>query len=666
MATPSRHDVDPQAETRFRAATCRLAAALRALLGRPARIPVPAPGQADDGDPVARAIATLRETPVAEIQRRGFHFQARDYYSALNDIAFLEENPDLWHDRPLPRGVDWDLAAQLEVVRRIAPYAKELADVPQDMPPGPPRYHWRNNFWSGLDAMAQYGLLREAKPSRVVEIGCGWSSLLMAAALARNEPEGAATTVDQIEPYPRKELLSALPSHWTLHEAILQRAPLEPFEALGEGDVCFYDGSHVARAGSDVVWFFAEVIPRLAPGVIVHLHDIFWPSDYPDPWIFERGQTWNEQYVLQAFLMYNREFEPLLSNTAVLSAYPAEMEELLGSLPTVLNGGSFWMRRGSAVPGETETHVADAAPEQTGADDAPPARAPSGLLLRDAPAVTIKRRDPAAAGAFLGEFAERTEAARGPVAEEGINALDWYHTITLPDGTVTRGMFDHRDLLPHYGIPEDLSGRRVLDVATSSGFWAFEFERRGGQVTATDVPPQQWDWPTDGRTPEGDAPEGAGGRDSAERDASQHAAPLRSRNFELAARALDSRVELRSLSVYDLDPVEVGTFDFVHTADLLVHLERPLEALRRIRSVVDDEGTFLLADAVDPEHLADAPLTWYVGGWQNVEWWVPSVTTLAQMVHDAGFADVEVLRLYNLPAWDEERGFWRAVIRARP
>jgi SAM-dependent methyltransferase/predicted O-methyltransferase YrrM len=602
---------------------------------------------------VDRAIATLRETPVAEIQRRGFHFQQRDYYSALNDIAFLEENRDLWHERPLPRGVDWDLEAQLELVRRVAPYVHELADVPQDMPPGPPRYHWRNDFWSGADALIQYGLLRDAKPSRVVEIGCGWSSLLMAAALARNEGEGAAVAVvDQIEPYARKQLLSALPDHWKLHEEILQRAPLEPFEALAEGDVCFYDGSHVARAGSDVVWFFSEVIPRLAPGVIVHVHDIFWPADYPDPWIFERGQTWNEQYVLQAFLMYNREFEPLVCNSAVFGAYPAEMEELFGSLPTVRMGGSFWMRKRPAAPGEPETPAAGVAPEKTDAVDALPERAASGLLLRDAPAVTIKRRDPAAAGAFLGEFAGRTEVSRGPVAEQGVNALDWYHTIALPDGTVTRGMFDHRDLLPHYGIPEDLSGRRVLDVATSTGFWAFEFERRGGQVIATDVPRERWDWPTDPIAPE--------------RDAVDPDAPVHSRNFDLAARALGSRVELRNLSVYDLDPGEVGTFDFVHTADLLVHLERPLQALRRIRSVVADDGTFLLADAVDPEHLGDAPLTWYVGGWQNVEWWVPSVTTLAQMVHDAGFAEVEVLRLYNLPAWDDERGFWRAIIRARP
>lgn len=331
----------------------RLAAALRALRGElaepAATIPSPPQPPAEAAaavDPVDQAIATLRATPFEEVQRRGFHFQPREYYTALNDLVFLEENRDLWHDRGMPLGVDWDLEAQLALVRRLAPLMLELGDVPDAMPPGPPSYHWKNDFWNGADALVQYSLLRDAKPRRVVEVGCGWSSLLMARALGRNEEEGAPqTVVDQVEPYARKELLRALPEHWDLHETMLQRAPLELFEALGEGDVCFYDGSHVSRAGSDVNWFFFEVVPRLAPGVIIHVHDIFWPTDYPDEWIVDRGQTWNEQYVFQAFLMYNREFEPVICNSAVFRAYPAEMSELLGSLPTTLIGGSVWMRR---------------------------------------------------------------------------------------------------------------------------------------------------------------------------------------------------------------------------------------------------------------------------------------------------------------------------------
>lgn len=192
-----------------------------------------------------------------------------------------------------------------------------------------------------------YGLLRDVKPRRVVEIGCGWSSLLMAEALQRNEETGSSpTVVDQIEPFPRKELLGALPAHWALHEAILQRADLSLFESLDADDVCFYDGSHVARAGSDVIWFFFEVLPRLKPGVLVHIHDLFWPADYPDEWIFERGQTWNEQYLVQAFLMYNHAFEPLVCNTALRHHRNVALDELYRETPDHDSGVSLWLRRG--------------------------------------------------------------------------------------------------------------------------------------------------------------------------------------------------------------------------------------------------------------------------------------------------------------------------------
>jgi len=199
---------------------------------------------------IDHAIETLAAAPVREVQNHGYHFQKRDYYSALNDLSFLTANPDLWHDRPMPQGIEWDLDAQLGEVKRISRYLPELANVPMDAPDGPPRYHWNNDFWRAVDALVHYCLLRDLKPHRVVEIGSGWSSLLMAEALRRNEEAGSPpTAVDQIEPYPRGELLSALPEHWTLHEDILQRADLALFDSLGAGDVCFYDGSHVARAG---------------------------------------------------------------------------------------------------------------------------------------------------------------------------------------------------------------------------------------------------------------------------------------------------------------------------------------------------------------------------------------------------------------------------------
>lgn len=313
----------------------RIRAALHALRGDVADTATDAGDEDDQAqDSIDRALEVLSAASIDEIQDRGYHFQQRDFYSALNDLPFLTSNWDLWHERPLPQGINWDLDAQLDEVRRISPYLSELVNVPEDAPPGLPKYHWKNNFWRGADALVQYGLMRHVKPRRVIEIGAGWSSLLLADALVRNQEEGSEpTVVDQIEPFPRTELLSALPAHWTLHETILQRADLELFDSLQAGDVCFYDGSHVARAGSDVVWFFFEVLPRLKPGVLVHVHDIFWPSDYPDDWIFNRGQTWNEQYVLQAFLMYNNSFEPVICNPVLCQRRMAPLEELFRERP---------------------------------------------------------------------------------------------------------------------------------------------------------------------------------------------------------------------------------------------------------------------------------------------------------------------------------------------
>ena len=90
--------------------------------------------------------------------------------------------------------------------------------------------------------------------------------------------------------------------------------PFPYWVCLQEGDLLFYDGSHVSKPCSDVNWIIFKVLPLLQKGVVVHFHDIFLPDDYPEEWIFERKQTWNEQYVLAAFLQSNSEWEVLLAN----------------------------------------------------------------------------------------------------------------------------------------------------------------------------------------------------------------------------------------------------------------------------------------------------------------------------------------------------------------
>jgi predicted O-methyltransferase YrrM len=292
-------------------------------------------------DKLDAALKVLQEFDAREIQRRGFHFQRNDYYSPLNDLEFLDANRDLWDKTEDPLDIDWNLDGQLEIARRVGAFVPELRDVPKAAQGGGVHYCWQNDFWNNADALVQYGMVRDRKPNRYVEVGCGWSSLLLNKALQRN---GRPCEVNLVEPYPNRAIFKVLPQEWTRHECILQRAPMRLFEELEAGDIFFYDGSHCAKVGSDVTHFFFEILPRLKSGVIVHLHDIFLPNEYPEDWVFDRAQTWNEQYVLQAFLMNNPRYRILIANRFLFRRRAAELDTIYqGIQPSY--GASFWLEK---------------------------------------------------------------------------------------------------------------------------------------------------------------------------------------------------------------------------------------------------------------------------------------------------------------------------------
>lgn len=285
------------------------------------------------------------------------------------------------------------------------------------------------------------------------------------------------------------------------------------------------------------------------------------------------------------------------------------------------------------------------------------------LEIRPAQAVRFEARDPDHGLTFIRDRiscrVDATPGQAGADVEDGHEALarlvagrPWYHTLELPHGIVTIGAYDHRSLVPHYGIPSDLRGKRVLDLASADGFWAFEFERRGAEVTALDIE----------TTADVDLP-GPVRERAAELGMSD---PITD-GFMLAKRVLKSQVEHLTGTIYDLDPARLGQFDLVHAGDVLLHLRDPLLALEQIRRVT--KGEALLSDVFEPrlrsasDHEGLPAL--YLGG-GNAAWWRPGLATLVQMVADAGFSDVEVVTTYNLIAWGQETGPWRAVLRARP
>jgi hypothetical protein len=136
------------------------------------------------------------------------------------------------------------------------------------------------------------------------------------------------------------------PGRTSLIAKRIEEVELDVFARLGSNDVLFIDSSHVVRCGGDVNYLFLEVIPRLAPGVIVHVHDVFLPRDYPEEWLKEELRFWSEQYLLQAFLAFNAEFEVLLSVNHLSHRHWSELRD---TFPNAQGGGSFWMRRKSAA-----------------------------------------------------------------------------------------------------------------------------------------------------------------------------------------------------------------------------------------------------------------------------------------------------------------------------
>ncbi len=276
----------------------------RPRLDPPVPIPqtgLPVPGPLVQGE-IDAALSFLRNMPFEEVQRHGSQLHPNHFSSPSNDLRFLRENPQMWLRERVPDEIDWGLDAQEELVGQLRPYVEELSDVPVSPHESPGQFVWRGGPFSGFDACAYYGLVRHLRPRRVIEVGIGWSTLVLRRAVDVN---GETAEVTLIDPHPDQSLLGDLRPGWRIVEGMLQHVDLTEFDDLSAGDIVFYDGSHCARTGSDVNWMLFEVMPRLADGVWVHFHDIFWPGDYPAPWLLDEGLSWNEQYLLQAFLMYN-------------------------------------------------------------------------------------------------------------------------------------------------------------------------------------------------------------------------------------------------------------------------------------------------------------------------------------------------------------------------
>jgi hypothetical protein len=239
-------------------------------------------------------------------------------------------------------GISIDRATMVRAWQETLPHLQACPFI--DGPSEEFRYHFDNPAYSYGDGSTLYAMIRRHKPKRIIEIGCGWSS---ACALDAIDLElGGECDVTFIEPYPQllKDLTTGKSFEGRVVEAPVQDVDLTEFDRLEENDILFIDSTHVLKTGSDVVFELAEVLPRLKKGVLVHIHDIFWPFEYPEAWVFDENRSWNEIYALRAFLTGNSEWKIHFFGNYLTALEHSRIE---ADFPLMLKnpGGAIWLRR---------------------------------------------------------------------------------------------------------------------------------------------------------------------------------------------------------------------------------------------------------------------------------------------------------------------------------
>jgi hypothetical protein len=273
-----------------------------------------------------------------------FDFVPRNYYSPIPDLSLLPG--DIWRRHSDLCGVELDPEAGIEFLeRKLAPFIAEL-DIQVEDPGRPGVFFLRNTGFESVDAELLYSMIRSARPKQVLELGSGYTTLLINMAVRRNAEEGVPTQHLAYDPFPREHVLGAdVPEPTQLEAVSATKVPLGIFTHLEAGDVLFVDTTHTVKLGSDVNFIMLDVLPRLKTGVLVHFHDIFLPWEYPQSWFEEMQYYWAEQYLLQAFLAFNEHFEVLVPAHAISRAYPDRLARIVPSFHSGVMPGSFWLRR---------------------------------------------------------------------------------------------------------------------------------------------------------------------------------------------------------------------------------------------------------------------------------------------------------------------------------
>lgn len=261
------------------------------------------------------------------------------YYEPQFDMSNLRR--DLSEERPLP-GVDFNIQEQLELLEKLV-FADELKNVPTQKTDDLSFYFNNAGFGTG-DAEYWYQLIRLKKPKRIIEIGSGNSTLMAVNSINRNREDDAGYECEHvcIEPYEMPWLENTGVS---VIRKRVEDIEISFFWKLEENDILFIDSSHIIRPDGDVLFEYLELLPTLNKGVIVHVHDIFSPRNYPSYFLIEKVTFWNEQYLLEAFLSHNRSWKVIGSLNYLHHHYYETLKSVCPFLSMSREPGSFYIQK---------------------------------------------------------------------------------------------------------------------------------------------------------------------------------------------------------------------------------------------------------------------------------------------------------------------------------
>ena len=284
------------------------------------------------------------KTALIDLEKAGLQIVPFNFYSPIPSVSDIEDGWEAQSLQPFFEPELYNNNAMREFLQSaLVPYAGEFnpGTEPTDgeNENNTSKFYWNNSQFSHSDALSLYCFLRHVKPKRVIEIGGGFSTLIIEQAIKIN----GFGEIWEVEPYPRP-FLQKLTSITKLFDKPVQQLPLTLFDELQPGDVLFIDSTHTVKTSSDCVFIYLKALKRLKKEVFIHSHDIFLPDIYPKTWSLDLQIYWNEQYLLQAFLL-NTEKYRILYGSNYHRIYNKELLDKFMAGKARSGGGSFWYKK---------------------------------------------------------------------------------------------------------------------------------------------------------------------------------------------------------------------------------------------------------------------------------------------------------------------------------